>query len=71
MSASSKCSTTNLSVLLTSSLTTIKELIINYCNKIYEHSEINHFRNVKKSLDVLDKLLAFDGPFYSVDSFYF
>ena len=69
ISASSKCCTTNLSVLLTNSLTTIKELFINYCNKIYEHSGINYFWSVKKSLDVLDKLHAFDGPFDSVDGF--
>ena len=52
ISASSKFSTTNLSVILTSSLPAIKELIINYCNKIYEHSGINHFWSVKNSLDV-------------------
>ena len=29
----------------------------------------NYFWSVKNSLDVLDKLRAFDGPFDSVDSF--
>ena len=32
---------------------------------------INYFWSVKNSLDVLDKLRAFDGPFDSVDSFDF
>ena len=71
ISASSKCSTTNLSVLLTTSLTTIKELVINFCNKAYENNGINYFWSVKNSLEVLDKIHAFNGPYNSVDSYDF
>ena len=71
ISASSKCTTTKISVLLTSALTTIKELIIKYCNKAYEHDGVNYFWSVKNSLEVLDKLHAFDKPFNTVDSYDF
>lgn len=71
ISASSKCTTTNISVLLTTALTTIKELIIKYCNKAYECNGTNYFWSVKNSLEVLDKLHAFDKPFESVDSYDF
>ena len=38
---SSSCTTTNLSKLLTSCLTAIKDHAIKYCNKVYEKSGIN------------------------------
>lgn len=44
---SSKSLTSYISELLTSSLTTIKELIINLCNKIYENRRITYFVSVK------------------------
>ena len=47
ISASSKCTTTKKSVFLTSALTTIKELIIKYCNKAYEHDGVNYFGVLK------------------------
>ena len=50
------CSTTKLSVLLTSTLGTIKNLIINCSNKAFENSGINYFWSVKNSLEVLDQL---------------
>jgi len=71
ISASSKCSTTHISVLLTSALTTIKNLVINYCNKCYENSSINYFWSVKNSLDVLDKLQSVQVPFTTIDSYDF
>ena len=71
ISASSKCTTTKLSVLLTSALSKLKELIMNYCNKAYEHNGINYFWSVKNSLEVLDKLQAFEKPFETVDSYDF
>ena len=71
ISASSKCTTTKLSVLLTTALTTIKELVINYCNKVYENSGVNYFWSVKNSGEVLDKLNSFNCHFTAVDSFDF
>ena len=71
ISSSSNCSTTKLSILLTSALTTIKSLVINFCNKVYENSGINYFWSVKNSLEVLDKLHAYVGPFESFQSFDF
>ena len=71
ISASSKCTTTKISVLLTTAFSKFKELIINYCNKAYEHSGVNYFWSVKNSLEVLDKLHAFDKPVQTVDSYDF
>ena len=53
---SSSCTTTNLSKLLTSCLTAVKEHIIKYCNKVYENSGINLYWSIKNSSDVLKKL---------------
>ena len=50
------CSTTKLSILLTSTLGTIKNLIINCSNKAFENSGITYFWSVKHSLEVLEKL---------------
>ena len=41
ISASSKCTTTEISVILTSVLTTRKELIVKYGNVSYENNAIN------------------------------
>lgn len=71
ISSSSNCSTTKLSIILTNTLTAIKNLVINFCNKAYENSGINFFWSVKNSLDVLDKLQAHAGSFESLDSFDF
>ena len=63
ISASSKCTTTKISVLLTCALSKFKEIIVNYCFKAYEHTGVNgvnYFWSVKNSLEVLDKLQAFD-----------
>ena len=71
ISASSKCTTTKISVLLTSILTTIKNFIINYCNKAYNNSGVNYFWSVKNSLDVLDKIRSYQGQYNSVESYDF
>ena len=54
---SSSCSTTNLSKLLTSCLTEIKNHVIRYCEKVYANSGINLFWSIKNSSDILNKLL--------------
>ena len=71
ISSSSHCSTTKLSIILTNTLTAIKDLVINFCNKAFDNSGINYFWSVKNSLEVLDKLQAHVGPFESLQSFDF
>ena len=53
---SSSCTTTKLSILLTSCLTKIKEHVKFYCDKTYENSGINLFWSIKNSTEVLNKL---------------
>ena len=53
---SSSCTTTELSKLLTSCLTTIKNHVIKYCEKVYERSGKNLFWSIKNSCEVLNKL---------------
>ena len=53
---SSSCTTTELSKLLTSSLSTIKENVIKYCEKVFERSGKNLFWSIKHSCEVLKKL---------------
>ena len=53
---SSSCTTTELSKLLTSCLTTIKNHVIKYSEKVYEGSGKNHFWSIKNSCEVLNKL---------------
>lgn len=53
---SSACTTTNLSKLLTSCLSAIKEHIIRYCSKAFENSGVNLFWSIKNSGEVIDKL---------------
>ena len=52
---STSCTTKNLSVLLTSCLTAIKDHVIKYCNTVYENSGKNLFWSIKNTGDVLDK----------------
>ena len=52
---SSSCTTTELSKLLTSCLTTIKNLVIKYCEKVYERSGKNLFWSIKNSCEVINK----------------
>lgn len=53
---STSCTTTTLSVLLTSCLTKIKEHVERYCNKVYENSGKNLFWSIKNSSEILNKL---------------
>lgn len=53
---SSSCSTTNLSKLLTTCLSEIKNHMIRYCDKAYSNSGYNMFWSIKNSSDVLSKL---------------
>ena len=71
ISASSNCSTTNLSIHLTSALTCIKELVMKYCEKTYQNSGVNYFWSVKNSLEVLEKLQSINRPVAAVDSYDF
>ena len=53
---SSSCTTTQLSKLLTSCLTAVKNHVIRYCEKVYERSGKNLFWSIKNSGEVLNKL---------------
>ena len=53
---SSLWTTTELSKLLTSCLSTIKNHVIKYCEKVYERSGKNLFWSIKNSCEVLNKL---------------
>ena len=53
---SSSCTTTELSKLLTSCLTTIKNHVIKYCEEVYERSGKNIFWSIKNSCGVLGGL---------------
>ena len=50
---SSSCNTTELSKLLTSCLTAVKNHVIRYCEKVYEMSGKNLFWSIKNSGEVL------------------
>ena len=53
---SSACTTTELSILLTSCLTAIKNHVIKYCTTVYERNGKNLFWSIKNSGEVLNKL---------------
>ena len=53
---SSSCTTTELSKLLTSCLTAVKNHVIRYCGKVYERSCKNLFWSIINSGEVLNKL---------------
>ena len=53
---SSSCTTTELSKLLSSCLTAVKNHVIRYCEKVYERSGKNLFWSIKNSGEVLNKL---------------
>ena len=53
---SSSCTTTELSKLLTSCLTAVKNHVIRYFEKVYERSGKNLFWSIKNSGEVLNKL---------------
>ena len=53
---SSSCTTTELSKLLTSCLTAVKDHVIRYCEKVYGRSGKNVFWSIINSGEVLNKL---------------
>ena len=53
---SSACTTTELSILLTSCLTAIKNHVIKYCTTVYERNGKNLFWSIKNSGKILNKL---------------
>ena len=53
---SSSCTTAELSKLLTSCLTTIKNHVIKHCERVYERSGKNLFWSIKNSCEILNKL---------------
>ena len=54
---SSSCTTTELSKLLTSCLTAVKNHLIKYCEIVYERDSINLFWSIKNSNEVRNKNL--------------
>ena len=52
----SACTTTKLSIILTSCLTAIKNHVIKYCTTVYERNGTNLFWSIKKSGEILNKL---------------
>ena len=55
---SSSCATTELSKLLTSSLTAVNKHLIKYFEKVYERSGKTLFWSIRNSGEILDKLKA-------------
>ena len=53
---SSACTTTELSILLTSCLTAIKNHVIKYCTTVYERNGKNLFWSIKNSGEILNKV---------------
>ena len=53
---SSACTTTELSILLTSCLTAIKNHVVKYSTTVYERNGKNLFWSIKNSGEILDKL---------------
>lgn len=68
---SSSCSTTNLSKLLTSCLTLIKQHVIKLCETVYETSGKNLFWSIKNSYEVLQKLKTSNNQTSSLSSYDF
>ena len=53
---STSCTTTNLSILLTSCFTKIKEHVERYADKTFQNSGLNLFWSIKNSNEILDKI---------------
>ena len=72
---SSACTTTELSILLTSCLTAIKNHVVKYCTTVYERNGKNLFWSIKNSGEILNKLksrgfLAFGLSTYDFSTLY-
>ena len=68
---SSSCTNTELSKLLTSCLTVIKDKVIKYCETVYERSGKNVFWPIKNSNEVLSKLKDTDYQATSLSTYDF
>ena len=68
---SSSCTTTELSKLLTSCLTAIKEHVIKYCDKVFERSGGNLVWSIKNSNKVLNKLKSRQFRAFSLSTYDF
>ena len=55
---SSACTMTELSILLTSCLTTIKNHVIKYCTTLYERNGKKLFWSIKNSGEILNKMMS-------------
>ena len=53
---SSACTTTELSILLPSCLTAMKNHVIKYCTTVYERNGKNLFCSIKNSSEILNRL---------------
>ena len=53
---SSSCTTTELSILLTSCLTVIKKHVVKYCTTVYERNGKKLFWSIKNSGEILNRL---------------
>ena len=72
---SSACTTTELSILLTSCLTAIKNHVIKYCTTVYERNGKNLFWSINNSGEILNKFksrgfLASDLSTYDFSTLY-
>ena len=56
IASSSKCTTTELSILLTSCFTAIKNHVIKYCTAVYKRNGKSLFWSIKNSGEILNKL---------------
>ena len=56
IASSYKCSTKELSILLTKILTVIKDGLQKYCNTVYSHSGVNQMWILKNSKTLLENL---------------
>ena len=65
------CSTTELSILLTSCLTAIKNHVIKYCATVYERNGTNLFWSIKHSGKILDKSKSRCFPASSLSTYDF
>ena len=70
IASSSSCTTTELSKLLPSCLTAVKN-VIKYCEKVYERSSKKLFWYIKNSGEILDKLKARDFNATSLSTYDF
>ena len=66
---SSSCNTTELSLILTSCLTAIKNHVIKYCETVYERNGKNLFLSIKNSGEILNKLKSKGFLAYCVSTY--